>query len=311
MCRGETMEEIAQNIEDVEETTQDEQEQPVSLERDSLMDSIAQQVRAQREEQVEETAIAPDEEEVIEEPATVDLKVDGEIITKPKEEVEAEGGSTAYQMKLAADKRFKEAAEAKAKAEQLRLELEERERQLLQRQVELETLQPTEISDEEVDEFISTVYSGDEEKARDAFKNVLSKVKVTAPTQPANTLDEDSIAERALFKLDQKKGLELFQKNYSHLNADPRLKSMTNEATIRIMKEEPDLMPSEVIIKAAKEIDEWFGHKPQKQEMEEQIAHKESIKNIKTANKRVKQVDSYKPKTQEEIFAELQAGRSR
>jgi len=289
-----------QTEEDVIETTQTE-EDVATLERDSTIDAIARKSRESRD-VTEEPIVEADNEE----PEMVELKVDGQIILKPASEVAAKGGVTAYQMTLAADKRFKEAAAEKEDLARQRAELN-RQRQELE-SVKMRPAPEPEISDDAINDFITNVYSGDEEKAKSSFKAVVSRLK----QKEAQVIDPEAAVQEAMFKIEKRKAANDFAKNYSHLNEDPNLRNMVNQATIRIMGQDPNMPPSEVIVQAAEEIEQWLGtYRPQQDPMYEQVNRKKSIQSIKTAKARVPTESGYTPKTQAEIFAEVKASRSR
>ena len=306
-------EQIAE-VEDVDETTQETEEEQV-LGRDLVLEEIANKHKANRGQEIELEVEEPEEEE-LEEPAEefsglVDLKVDGEIIQKTAEEVEAAGGINAYQMTLAADKRFKEAAAEKATLATMRADLQRKEQELLQQQTEIK--EPVKLSEEKVDELFANIYSGDEEKAKESFMSVMSGLQNQPQHQAPQVVNKQEIVNETVYKLDQDRGVEQFTKEYHHLDSDPKLRDMVNEATIRIKKATPNKKPSVIIIEAAKEIDSWVNSFSPDTEnlLEEQVVKKKSLNPIKTAKTRMKQDVGYKPKTQAEIFADQKANRSR
>jgi hypothetical protein len=293
--------------EDAVEATQEEE---ASLSRDEMLESLAKKRKEELEQlSAEETQEEPEEEieepeaqeepgeQEPEEPEYVDLNVYGQIIRKTKAEVDAAGGVVALQKTLAADKKFEEVAKERAELERLREELES------QRQEPVEKVDPDEI----VDAFIESVYSGDEDQAKETFKKALSAMK-----PEAKKIDEGRIVKETLFRLDQENGIKDFEQNFSHLSTDPHLRAMVNEATARIRAAAPDKSPSSIIREAAEEVDEWVQRLGGAKEspVADQVERKRSIKNVKSASTRQKQEVGYKPKTQAEIFADLRNSRS-
>jgi len=293
--------------EDVEETTLENEEE---LSRDTIMDQLAKKRFADLAAENAGQQEAPENEEqeepeetadviVEEEPEFVDLNIYGENVRKTKAEVDAAGGVVAMQKTLAADKKFAEVAKEREELARLRQELEAK--------------QPEPVadvdSDKIVDAFIESVYSGDEEQARDSFKKALS----TIGRKNEKPVDEGRIVKETLYRIDQDRGVKDFEANYSHLSSDPHLRAMVNEATARIKQATPAKSPSVIITEAAEEVDAWVNNLSggQPPVVTEQIERKRSIKNIKSASTRQKQDIGYKPKTQKEIFAELKANRSR
>ncbi len=307
----EDVEEVTEEV--IEETTQDEVAKPV-LARDTMMDSIyakGREVYSSDEQEVSEEETEETEEtvETNEEPEMVELKIDGEIVMKSASEVEAEGGVSTYQKTLAADKRFKEAAAEKAILTTMRTDLQ-RERLEIE-ELKNVVVEHPEISDEETDEFITNIYSGDEDKARTAFKNVISKIRSTPQQKTQEPVNTQDVIDGAVYQLDRKNGIKQFEKDFKNLNTDPKLKAMVNDATARISNENPNKEPSVIIMEAAKEVNDWVNSfTPQEGILEDQLDRKKKIKTIKTAKTRMKKETGYKPKTQAEIFAETKASRS-
>ncbi len=297
---------VEEVIEDVEETTQETPVVEESLDRDQVMDELAKKRRDELESEVEgleevdeqlEEEVDTVEEELQEDPdETIDINVNGRIIKKTKAEVEASGGVVALQKTLAADQMFQQVASERRELEQLKAELEAQK-----------TTIPDLSNDEAVDSFIESVYSGDEAKAKTAFKNALGAMK--GRNEP---VDEGRIVQETLFRLDQENGIKDFESNFSHLSTDPNLRGMVNERTIQIRQQSPDMSPSEVIHAAAEEVNAWVQGLAGEAATPviDQVNRKQTIRNIRTATARVKQETGYKPKTQAEIFAEQKANRS-
>jgi len=303
------MNEEVQEIEDtegVDETTLETSEKP-SLARDSIIDGIYKKRREERDSELTGEAEEEAEEEAVDE--LVNLKVDGEIIQKLSSEVEAEGGLATYQKTLAADKRFKEAAITKQQNDQHYAEIQRKEKALLDREQAIKAHKPLEVSDEDVNSFIDNVYSGDEAKAKEAFRTVLSRIK-SEPPAPTEKIDEAAIVEKAMYQIDRQNGVEKFATDYDHLNNDSKLRDMVDQATIRILKENPKMSPSKIINQAAIEVDTWLNQSTGKTDLVDDANEKKAkIKTVKKANVRMKAPTGYKPKTQAEIFAGYKATR--
>jgi hypothetical protein len=280
---------------DVEETTQEEP----TMERDSVIDAIAKRVSEKRSSTTEEPPeeVVPEVEE--DEPADqedaeqedVELIVYGKKIYKTRAEVDAAGGVVAMQTKLAADQRFREAAAEKAEALRLREELA-----AMQQEPQEDTLTPR------VDAIVENIYSGDEDALKKALADVLTK-------QQGPVVDESEIVKKTLFAVSRDEGMREFNRSYSHLSEDAYLRSMVNEETKKIMADNPNLSPRDVIIAAAESVDNWVNGLNGGDR--QAVSDKANIDTFKPATARVKRETGYKPKTKEEIFAELKSSRAR
>jgi len=294
---------------------------PAKLPRDTVMDSI---VKRRKEE------LGRDEpEEPEEQPAMVDLKVNGQVIQKPREEVEAEGGVAAIQKRIAAEQRLEQAAkerreieEARAKQRQYEAELSRREQELTRKAAELANAAKTtgNVTDDDVaiaQEFVDGVYSGDEDQAKKAFAKVVQALRKnnTPPQQAA--IDPNTIVAEAKkqwrYETDLEAGRQEFNEKYKHLSENPNLHYMTNMATARIQQHNPDWSPRKIILEAAREVDEWAkGIRGDSDALASQHDKKrQTIDNVQSAKARSPKEAGYKPKTPEEIFADMRKTRPR
>lgn len=251
----------------------------------------------------------------------IELKVDGEIIRKPKAEVDAEGGVAVVQKRLALETRLAKAAEERKAIEREKAEIARQKLELLRREQEAESRKPKakDVTDDEVairKRFVDSVYSGDEEETLNALNEIVDRLK-PKDTPAAPQIDPDRFAEEIEKKLTYKTslndGLRTFKEDYRHLAEDTNLYNMTNQATARLQNEHPDWEPKKIILEAAKEVDEWITSKRQPgpiDMIEERNLRKQSIDNIPTAKTKKPGDVGYKRKTPQEIFADLKAGRS-
>ena len=285
---------------------EDAQEEP-RLERNSLMDDLA----AKRNEQFEEeSGESFEEDDEPEEDTMMDLKVDGEVIQKLKSEVDAEGGKDAYQMKLAADKRFKEAAEEKKRLVAYEKQLKEKELYLSEREREQREQEEEEaqLSDAELAQGLSQgFYEGDTEAVEEKLMKIIKLAR-----KKNEPVDREQIINEAKFQIQRDEGVSEFNRLYPNLTKDKMLFDLTNRRTAELMNERPDLNPKEIILLAAEEVNEKFKPKEEEKpkELEAISQKKKTISTIKKASSRKPSQQEFKPETKDEIFSRYKKNRS-
>lgn len=311
--------------EDVEQDEEEEKE-PVVLERDRMIKEMAEKRRREREgseeEQEEEEDDESGEPDDDEDEEILNLKVDGEIIPMPKREVEARGGVAEVQKVLAAEKRLHQASIQRKQLEQAAAEQKRKEQALMERERQLEarlkaleekTKQPEVNNDEIVDKFVQSVYSGDEDEAKQSLRSLLNTLK-KPDSQPAKQINEKEILDRAFFEFDRKSGLREFGEKYPHLKEDAFFFDKTNFETIQIMKENPEMSPRDVIMEAAARIDKQYKERYKGQGMDTLEQRKESkrkLEPLQSAQTRKKTETGYKKKSKEDLFDEIRKRRAK
>jgi len=287
------------------------------LARDAMMQEISDKRKLALEQESKEILGNDDEhKEVKEADENVELKVDGRIITRPKSEVDREGGPVVMQKKLALETRldmasrerkqldFEKAEFAKQKAEIQRIR---------QQQQQARTKQDVSNKGAITKKFVESVYSGDEDEALKSFNQIISSL--TPKEQEQQQVNPDQIAERVerkiAYKTSLNDGVKQLNKQYSHLVSDSRLYNMTNDATERIQREHPQWSPAKIIMEAANEVDEWVEQfRPNMNLLEERDQRKQSIDNVPTAQKKLQGEPGYKKPTAREIFEQVTKGRA-
>lgn len=328
------------------ETIQEEDvtpEKPV-LPRDEMMAKLSKQRAEENEERrklnIEQGFPQPSEEEEakpteeISDDETVDLKVLGEVITKPKKEVEEAGGIEKVQKTLSAEKKLKIAAKKKReldereeKARQAEEDILRREHELSQRIERLEkeatkTVDKVEEDDTdldaEADKLFSSIYSGKEEEGKEALKKILKKKKQEVVKTEEPKVDEDKIVHKTVFEAERTLGQRELANQFPHLINDDDLFAMTNKETARLFNENPKASPYDIILQAGKNIDAWAkkvvadeNDDEQKDIINERVESKRNIHTVKTAKGRKEQDSGFKPKSKAEIFEEYRKGRPR
>jgi len=343
-----------QVIEDIDEEIVEDQDEEPKLHRDTVLESMYANRKAQIREQDVDPAMLEaeanededdqgDPDPVESQPVMVDLKVDGEVIQRSQKEVDDAGGVANLQKKLSGEARLKKAAQERTELDLLKRrnnefaeELKLREENLKIRETQIQTREvapppepakPVEISDEDAQAMADGIFSGDEEKVKLAFKSAVSKVITQQPApqivpQPV-VVDVDAAVQEGLKKERYAHSIEegriAFAEKYGHLKADKNLYDMTNTATIRLKEEHPDWTPKQVILEAAKEVDDWVnsmkGVSNDDPPADDTLTRRRdtkrrTVRNVAAANTKSQAAPGYKPKTQQQIFDQYRRHRS-
>ena len=300
------------------------------LQRDVVADEIAEKVKAEREveEVVETIEEEPEEEPEIKPETNVELKVDGEVVIKTQEEVDAAGGVAEIQKSLTADKRLQQASEERqrinAEREQLRLDQE----QLLVKQQELAKIdqqEQKETLNTDIEEALraqaEATYSGDVDELVKANRKLYELQHPVQQVAPQPTLDKADIdaavkqqLESAARSASIDEGKAAFAAEYAEISSNPELYAQANQRTIELSKQHPDWSPRQIIMEAGSQTKSWLENlvgKTQETVLEKQVENKRNKARLPTAQARKAGVAEYKPKTQAEIFAEQKAARSK
>ena len=211
------------------------------------------------------------------------MKINGEEREIPAEQVKA-----MLQKELSGDLKLQEASERQRG-------LQEYEQKLRAEGVRLQSLatsQPPVGADEGLREKAGTIIDelveGDPEIAKDALAEVFKGRQ--EPTLDTNEV-ADKAYKRALETLDERdrendrqKGVETLNSDYAHIMQDANLRNMTNDFTKEIMRQEPTLSPSDVLVKAAKKTDSWIsslrGENSQNEPTSDRKIDKSTLKTI-------------------------------
>lgn len=324
----------------------EEQQEPVRSARDIMMDDMVKKRREEARGEIDEStrvygeeAREEDEtEQPADEPQMVDLKVDGQIIQKPKSEVDAEGGVAEMQKKIAVETRMSQAAEERRRLEHMQHQQRQREQELTQREQELnaraQRMQQladdpnSDVTDEDAtiaQQFVDGFYSGDEDQAKDVFAKVVKELRSKSQPSQAQPDPEQfaaQVQERIEYRSSLNEGKSVFDSNYAHLKQDPQLFRMTDEATARLAQKHPEWAPKQIILEAAKEVDGWLhglsGASQNRQGapsgtqnlVSEQQQRKQNMDRIPTATSRKPTQPTTKPKTPRDIFNDIRKNRA-
>lgn len=318
----EEVEETILDEEDVvEETSEDAKDEPVLFERDRVIAELAKKRKEEIKGQQQKDENDDDESDESDD-EIVDLKVDGEIVQMPKKEVDSMGGLSEAQKHLSAEKRLHQASIERKKIEQANIEYRQREQALKQREEELEkrlrslevkNKEPEVNEDEIVNRFVQSVYSGDEDEAKESLRDILKKMKSPVPKETPQ-FNEKDLLNKALFEVEKRNGQREFSEKFAHLKNDPFLFEKTNHRTAELLSQHPDWSPRDIIIEAAQEVDQWYKDKIGDKgvdTLQERKASKQKIEPIQSAQTRKKQEPEYKKKTKDDIIEMYRKSRAR
>lgn len=291
-------------------TTTPNQEKPVSP-RDQAMQEILDKRKAElAPEPAEETTAGVDETTVKVEDQLVELKVNGRQVWKSKQEVEDAGGIAAIQKRLAAEDIMAQAAREKQELAQQKAELERLKRAWDQEKTKVvEPKKETNVRDM-ARSIVERIFSGDEEEAENAIADILSAQQ----PQPAISLDPQTVAQEAArqarWGIDLETAQERFETDFADIAGNPDLRNMADQKTVEIMAQNPDWLPSKVIAEAGKQVREFVKSiNPAADPLAARDLEKKKLDLAPKTSARAPGKPETKPKTKEELFAEIQASR--
>lgn len=191
----------------------------------------------------------------------VTIVVDGEERQVPRDQVYQQG-IRALQKESAADKRLAEAAERmKAATEYERRVQQQVEAQLRTKVREENEGEPLSKKQDEAIQakarkIIDKILDGDEDEAAAALAEAMSGRGNSTPAIDQNTLAQE-VTQRVQRDLDVQAGVAAMKEKYPHIEKDIQLWNMADQETAKVQQEHPGWKPSQVILEAAKRVDEW------------------------------------------------------
>lgn len=341
LAEGGTVETVEEGADDVDELDAD---KPVS-ERDQVMAGIAEKRRLQNAgeptDQDDPDAndddldtgddADPDLSEVM-----VDLKVNGENIQRSQAEVDAAGGVAAIQKSISGELKLQQAAKERKDLDRDREKVQQvigENTQLKNEIAELRTATAQKVaagketaSKEEIAAQAKSIagkfFNGDVDELETAIAEMLTAGTVQAPVaaaQAAPVVDEAAISRRVAaqltFETERKEAVALFESDHADLNT-PGRRDVVDRLTNDIMKENPSLGPKKVIAEAVTRARDTLGLPAPSAAPKNDLKAKKERKrattdDIPVASQRGKPpVAGSQPKTKQQIFDEIEAGRS-
>lgn len=309
-----------------------EEKKPVS-QRDQVFAAAAAK---RREEELGAADDAPEPETGDTPPAEddmVELKVDGEVIKKTRQEVEDAGGVAAIQKHLTVERRMAIQAEERKRLEARERELQQREAAIERRRRELEALQAKETgktskekeaSDRElIRRAVEDIYDGDSDKATDALAQAIES-EISKRRGQGETINKADIVKEVRWQMEHEEVVETFPEKFEDIANNPTLFQMTDQETIRVMREHPDWTPRKVIHEAATRVREYAqsiaaavkpkseGTSPQGDgatDLAKRQQRKQALDKVPAAAGRVPVQAPPGPKSKQDVFAEMKKAR--
>lgn len=246
--------------------------------------------------------------EVSAEPEMVDLKVDGEIIRRPKAEVDAEGGVAAAQIRMAYEKRLKTANEAAAESKQMIAAMQ----QFMQRMQPQQT-QPQPSRDDLIKAKVQQIQYGTPDEAAAALREIM---QLNAPQQ----VDPNLIVQQAMIRFGQQQAAQQFKAAHNDILANPLAAKMA------VLLENEGLqqgIPSDfgafytgignqlrgVFGKPNQPAENPVTQAPTSAPASDREARKASITTLPRASARAAPPEDPKPETREQVLAEMRKAR--
>jgi len=259
-------------------------------------------------------------------PETIEVKVNGIKKLVLKSEVDAEGGVANYQKARSADERMRQNAEERRRLDADQQALEKRELAIAQQEEALlsdTNNKPEPSTDASVisDEAIAIkdkMYSGDEVKTQEAVQDILDAANNTA-TPELNTQEIiDQTTAQVQWGMDLNQAKKDFEADYSDINSNQEYREYANNATKRIMAENPEWTPSQILVEAGEqsrlkfrdEIDLTQRENVAQAEEDERLKNKRATDNVRSNDATMQKAPEKKGLTPSEIVKSLQQGRS-
>lgn len=263
---------------------------------------------------------------------TTTVKVDGIEGEVPNDVIEEAGGVAAYQKDKAASNRLREAVDQKEQQDLREQGLTKRETEVTEREKTLDQTknktQPSGdadaglVSDDEIDEIVGGIFSGDEDEAKIAVRKIM-KGRNTEEATPDVDINEiaDQATEKAIRKIElRERNIEISEGNvkyrseYEHIANNPMLNNLVNQETSRLQVEHPSWRPQQIIMAAAENVNEQFKDSFNQQKDADEDGkrrdRKRATDNVTGKDARKKSAPPEKPLSRSEIAQGMNANRS-
>jgi len=256
----------------------------------------------------------------------VTLKVGGKEKEVSAEKV-MDAGVRALQKESNADVKLEDAGK-KEKAADLRMDqLNVREQNLLNREQEFKASKVAgdkkpsaaadvsgqdELSDDEADEIVDDLYSGDKKKARDAVKEIDNRARGNAatPAEESHPVTAEEVATLIERKAEAKNSLKRFNTAYPDIAADQNLKTIVNTESLRIRSEHPEYTQEELLMESGKFVAKKYGSRiVDETGFQEKAARKTQTDTVAGADVTRRPKQEKQPTTRKQVVADLRAGR--
>lgn len=269
----------------------------------------------------------------------VDIVVDGQTIQRTQAQVDEAGGTASIQKQLAGDFRLKEASERNKQVDEREREVDRKTIALQKEMTEFKDLieqqkvkgvqgdqQSKDDLKAKAKEITEKFFEGDSEQLQGAVEELLKlgqQPKTPAAAAEVPAINEEQIARKAADYVraatEQTEAVEDFRENHPDLNGVKGRRDYVDSKTVEVMEQHPTWGPAKVIEEAVKQtrvdLNLPAPSEAPPSEVDTTLEDRRTTKRkavdvVPVASERVPKPQEPKPKTQAEIFKQMQAGRS-
>lgn len=255
------------------------------------------------------------------EPEMVMVKINGVERKVPQADVDAEGGVIPYQKARSADEKMRQNATDKKTLDTREAEIAKRELAIAsQEQANLKkenkSGQPSKDAGQPSAEAVALkdkMYSGNEDEAAEAIDTILERTNSSTPNIDTQAI-VDQTAAQVQWQGDVRSAKQKFSTEYSDIDSNPEYRGYADQATKRIMAENPNWTPSQIIMEAGEQARLKFRDQLRENvkadEDENRRNNKRTTDNVRGNDATVQKKPEQKAKTQKQIIADMQKNRS-
>ncbi len=241
--------------------------------------------------------------------APVKLKVDGQEFDVPRADVLKAGGGNLesgiriMQMEAAAQRRLDHSKAIAAQAQAYAQQVLAASQAVQQQKPQAQPAQPDDAA------ILEAIRFGDPAEATRALQVLEERAAQRATSRAQASMTPEQVQFFVQDRIDYQKSMEVLQRDYSDIVSDPNLNVLAGSIFQQKRAAGDQRSRVEVLSEVASEIRKWRGEpvKPSPEKLE----RKKTIQVVKPANVRSASEPEEKPKTTEQIIAEMRAQRVR
>ena len=254
------------------------------------------------------------------EPEMVMVKINGVERKAPQADIDAEGGVVAYQKARSADEKMRQNADDKKQLDARETRIAQRElaiasQEQAQLKKESEPGKPSKDAGQPSAEAIALkdkMYSGNEDEAAEAIDTILERSKPSTPVDTETIVNQT--AAKVQWQNDVNSAKLHFATEYKDIDSNPEYRGYADQATKRIMAENPNWTPQQVVTEAGEQARLKFRDQLRENvkadEDENRLNNKRTTDNVRGNDATVQKKPEQKAKTQKQIIADMQKNRS-
>lgn len=255
------------------------------------------------------------------EPEMAMVKINGVERKVPQADVDAEGGVIPYQKARSADEKMRQNAEDKK-------QLDVRETTIAQRELAIASQEQANLKKEKNTDQLSKdagqpsaeaialtgkMYSGNEDEAAEAIDTILERTNSSTPNIDTQAI-VDQTAAQVQWQGDLKLAKQMFSTEFSDIDSNPEYRGYADQATKRILAENPTWTPQQIVTEAGEQARLKFRDQLRENakvdEDETRRSNKRATDNVRGNDATVQKKPAQKAKTQKEIIEGMRENRS-